>query len=33
MVTPNKYTALATYIKETPSTPERSPNDNRMKAK
>ena len=33
MVTPNKYTALTTYIKETPSPPERSPNDDRMLAK
>ncbi len=29
MVTPNKYTAVATYIEETPSPPERSPNDDR----
>ena len=32
MVTPNKYTALATNIEETPSPPERSPNDDRMLA-
>jgi len=33
MVTPNKYTALATYIEETPSPPERSPNDDRTLVK
>jgi hypothetical protein len=33
MVTPNKYTALTTYIKETPSPPERFPNDDRTLAK
>ena len=33
MVTPNKYTALATYIEETPSPPERFPNDNKTVAK
>jgi hypothetical protein len=33
MVTPNKYTALATYIEETPSPPERSPNDDKTLAK
>ena len=32
LVTPNKYTALATYIEDTPSPPERSPNDNRTLA-
>jgi hypothetical protein len=33
MVTPNKYTALTTYIEETPSPPERFPNDDRTLAK
>jgi beta-galactosidase/beta-glucuronidase len=33
MVTPNKYTALATYIEETPSPPEQFPNDERTLAK
>ena len=33
MVTPNKYTALATYIEETPSPLERFPNDDRTLAK
>ena len=33
MVTPNKYTALATYIEETPSPPERFPNDDRTLVK
>ena len=33
MVTPNKYKALATYIEETPSPPERSPNNDRTLAK
>jgi len=33
MVTPNKYTALATYIEETQNPPERSPNDDRTLAK
>ena len=33
MDTPNKYTALATYIEETPSPPEQSPNDDRTLAK
>ena len=32
MVTPNKYTALALYIEETPSPPEQSPNNNRTLA-
>jgi len=32
MVAPKKYTALATYIEETPSPPERSPNDDRTLA-
>ena len=32
MITPNKYTALATYIEDTPSPPERSPNNNRTLA-
>ena len=31
-VTPNKYKALSTYIKYTPSPPERSPNDDRTLA-
>jgi hypothetical protein len=33
MVTPNKYTALATYIEETPSPPEQFPNDNKTVVK
>jgi hypothetical protein len=33
MVTPNEYTALATYIEETPSPPELFPNDDRPLAK
>ena len=33
MVTPNKYTALATYIKETPSPPERFPNNDKTVTK
>ncbi len=33
MVTPNRYTALTTYIEETPSPPEQFPNDGRTLAK